>query len=118
MSTQEFGFNVRHVSNVMDIRMTRVSLAIRRFEQKEGRIPRSLGDLSPAYLGAIPCDPFDGKPMRYRVNLDGSWLIYSVGYDGEDNGGVRIVRPGGSVFSSDVVLTADEPPLTMNWVSY
>jgi hypothetical protein len=29
----------------------------------------------------------DGKPLRYRLRPDGSWVIYSVGTNGQDQGG-------------------------------
>ena len=29
----------------------------------------------------------DGKPLRYRLNSDGTYLLYSVGENGEDNSG-------------------------------
>lgn len=29
----------------------------------------------------------DGKPLRYQPRPDGTFLLYSVGEDGEDNGG-------------------------------
>jgi hypothetical protein len=32
-------------------------------------------------------DVMDGKPLRYRLNPDGTFLLYSVGEDGVDNGG-------------------------------
>ena len=31
-------------------------------------------------------DPCSGEPLRYRCTGDG-WLLYSVGYDGRDDGG-------------------------------
>jgi hypothetical protein len=32
-------------------------------------------------------DVMDGKPLRYRLNPDGTLLLYSVGEDGVDDGG-------------------------------
>ena len=29
----------------------------------------------------------DGKPLRYHALPDGQFLLYSIGVDGEDNGG-------------------------------
>jgi hypothetical protein len=29
----------------------------------------------------------DGQPLRYRRNADGTFLLYSVGVDGKDDGG-------------------------------
>jgi len=45
----------------------------------------------------MPDDPFDGQPLRYH-RLDKGYVIYSIGSDGEDNGGRE--RPA-SVKSTD-----------------
>lgn len=38
--------------------------AIHSFHEKEGRYPRSLGELVPKYLRRIPVDPVTGDPWR------------------------------------------------------
>jgi hypothetical protein len=65
----------------------RAALGVEQFRLAEGRLPESLDQLVPKYLDAVPIDPFDGKPLRYK-RLDKGYTIYSVGEDGEDNGGV------------------------------
>jgi hypothetical protein len=48
----------------------------------------------PAYLSAVPIDPFDKLPLRLRARPEGL-LIYSVGPDGQDNGGhIDRQKPG------------------------
>jgi hypothetical protein len=42
--------------------------------------------LVPAVLSRVPLDPFDAAPLRYR-RLDKGVVVYSIGPDGEDNGG-------------------------------
>jgi hypothetical protein len=34
----------------------------------------------------VPVDRFDGQPLRYRL-VNGAPLIYSIGMDGDDDGG-------------------------------
>jgi hypothetical protein len=46
-----------------------------------------LNDLAPEFFSAIPIDPYDGKPLRYHPNADGTYLLYSVGENGVDDGG-------------------------------
>jgi len=29
----------------------------------------------------------DGRPMRYRLNADGTFTLWSIGFDGKDQGG-------------------------------
>ena len=45
----------------------------------------------PEYLAAIPADPFDGKPLRYKKAQKG-YVIYSIGLDRQDDGG-KGLRP-------------------------
>jgi hypothetical protein len=75
------------------LRCARVALAVERFRLKEGRLPDSLEQLKPAFLEAVPEDPFDGKPLRYK-KLGKGYLVYSIGPDGADNGGVEDKKEG------------------------
>ena len=47
-----------------------------------------LSDLVPTFLEEVPTDPFDGIPLRYKQLIKG-YLLYSIGEDGVDDGGVR-----------------------------
>jgi hypothetical protein len=62
------------------------ALAAERYRKAHGRWPESLAVLVPQYLKEVPVDPFDGKLLRLRRVSDGL-VIYSVGLDGQDNGG-------------------------------
>jgi len=81
----------RVLQRVMAIEVSRqlviTATALKRCQLRHGRYPADLAALVPEFLPAIPHDPVDGKPFRYRVNTDGSFNLYSVGEDGEDNGG-------------------------------
>jgi hypothetical protein len=63
-----------------------VILALERYRQAHGDWPASLEKLVPKLLSAVPLDPYDGEPLRYR-RLDDGVIVYSVGSDREDNGG-------------------------------
>jgi hypothetical protein len=52
-----------------------------------GKYPASLDSLVPKFIAAMPVDPVDGEPLRYRLNRDGTFLLYSVGDNGVDDGG-------------------------------
>ena len=69
------------------VRAARTALAVERFRLSRGKLPESLQDLVPDYLGSVPLDPFDGKPLRYRVT-DHGYIVYSIGADGVDDGGM------------------------------
>lgn len=67
-------------------RLERAGIALYRHHLKEGRFPETLGALVPDYLQAIPRDPYDGRPLRYRPG-EADCLVYSVGPDGRDDAG-------------------------------
>ncbi len=67
-------------------------LALERFRLVEGKYPASLEALTPRYVKEVPLDPMDGHPLRYRVEPDGQFRLYSVGRDHQDDGGVRPIR--------------------------
>jgi hypothetical protein len=68
-------------------RIVVTAIALKRFQLQRGQFPVTLAELTPAYLPAVIIDPFDGKPLKYRPNDDGTFLLYSVGEDGIDDGG-------------------------------
>lgn len=62
-------------------------IALKRYQLKHGNYPADLNSLVPEFLASVPLDPVDGQPLRYRLNADGTFLLYSVGEDGNDDGG-------------------------------
>jgi len=62
-------------------------LALRRYQLRHSQPPADLDALTPDLLDAVPVDFMDGQPLRYRVEVDGTWRLYSVGLDGKDDGG-------------------------------
>lgn len=68
-------------------RLMIVAIALRRYQLRHGSFPERLEELRPDLLAAVPVDLMDGKPLRYRRLPDGSPLLYSVGFDGQDDGG-------------------------------
>jgi hypothetical protein len=68
------------------LRTAAVALALERYRSANGRWPKSLEELVPTYLKAVPLDPYDGKPLRFKRQVEGV-VVYALGPDGEDNGG-------------------------------
>jgi hypothetical protein len=81
----------RTVSKTMSIeackRVVIAAIALKRYQLQHGNWPEKLADLSPEFLPSVPLDPVDGKPLRYRRNDDGTFLLYSIGENGVDEGG-------------------------------
>jgi competence protein ComGC len=80
------------------LRCALVGVAVERYRMKHGHWPDALVDLTrDGLLKALPYDPCDGQALRYKRLADGV-VIYSVGMDGVDNGGVlnrdNPIQPG------------------------
>jgi uncharacterized protein YerC len=71
-----------------------VAIALKRYALRHGAPPSSLTSLVPEFLPALPIDYMDGQPLKYRLQPDGQFLLYSVGEDGKDDGGDSSLRPG------------------------
>ncbi len=100
----------RHDHNELLRRALLQVFAIRIWQlQHGGQFPDSLDRLVPALLRSLPSDPYSGQPFRFVPSrrqlvapidaalfpaeynahpaIDGSWLLYSVGYNYWDDGG-------------------------------
>jgi hypothetical protein len=79
---------VRPTDNAARLRLAQVALAIERYRLAHANAaPDSLGQLVPAWLAAVPLDPYDGQPVRYSKASPREYIVYSVGRDRTDNGG-------------------------------
>jgi hypothetical protein len=78
-----------------DRQMTLAAIALRRFQLRHGQLPPSLEAVVPEFLPAAPYDYMSAKPLCYRLEADGGYLLYSVGEDAEDDGGDPNPLPGG-----------------------
>lgn len=75
-------------------------LALREFRLANGEFPETLRELVPRFLPRLPIDYGDRGILRYE-RRDGGFILYSVGWDGVDDGG-RF-----DTLSSDGRLTPD-----------
>ena len=85
-----------------------VACAATRYRLDHGQYPATSDLLVPAYLEAMPVDPFDGQAMRTKKLPDGNLVIYSVGADGKDDGGV-VDSPDSKTPPTDVGITLKMP---------
>ncbi len=79
--------------NIARLRAVRVGLGIERYRLANGKLPEKLAELVPAYLDAVPKDPFDGQELRYK-RLEKGYVVYSIGEDGSDDGGKELLPLG------------------------
>lgn len=75
-----------------------VSFALRAYKADHGRYPVKLKALVPAYLKAVPADPFaQNATLGYKLTGK-SYTLYSIGPDATDNGGTP--SPDGQLTST------------------
>lgn len=89
--------SIKEAKGLAQVRTAQAALAVERFRLAHAKLPENLNELVPQFLPAVPDDPFDGQPLRYH-RLQKGYVIYSVGSDGEDNGGRE---PPANVTSTD-----------------
>ena len=65
-----------------------VMMALELYKRNHGELPAQLEALVPKFISAVPLDPFDdsGGAFTYRREGEG-YLLYSLGFDGKDDGG-------------------------------
>src|SRR5262249_50046251 len=73
-----------------EINQALIACALERFRLAHGEYPENLGALVPQFLDAIPHDVIGGRPLNYRRASEGTFVLYSVGWNGRDDGGVRV----------------------------
>jgi hypothetical protein len=69
-----------------------VACALERYRLAEGQFPESLEPLSPRFLPKMPHDIITGAPLIYRRTSDGQFILYSVGWNEQDDGGTVVVH--------------------------
>jgi hypothetical protein len=100
--------NDRSRSQLTRLRAAALKAALRLYQAEKGRPAPALEALVPDYLPAVPADPFDLRPFRYRLSASerlestgafgvprprfvpaGQGILWSVGNDLRDDGGKR-----------------------------
>jgi len=67
--------------------MAIVAMALERYHLAHHNYPDSLDVLAPADVTQLPKDPVTHENFCYEVNPDGSFRLWSVGWNGIDDGG-------------------------------
>jgi hypothetical protein len=77
------------------IDMARTACALERCRLANGVYPETLDALAPQFIEKLPHDVINGQPLHYRRTDDGKFLLYSVGWNEKDDGGVVVLYTGG-----------------------
>lgn len=72
----------------MRLKLAETACALERFHLANRAYPQTLAELTPQFIANIPSDFMDGQPLRYRRLDDHKFVLYSVGLDRKDDGGL------------------------------
>jgi len=72
--------------------LARVACALERHRLAHGQYPETLGALAPQLIDKLPHDLINGEPLRYRRTGEGRFVLYSVGWNEKDDGGIVSLR--------------------------
>jgi len=71
-----------------------VACALERYRLVNGHFPDKLESLVPRFMEKPPHDIVNGQPLRYRHTAEGQFILYSVGWNERDDGGVIAMTTG------------------------
>jgi hypothetical protein len=110
-----------------EVRARQLEVALRLYQAEKGRPAAALDALVPEYLPEVPRDPFDSRPFRYRLSAGeriewpdaaeksrvvpaGQAILWSVGRDAADDGGVRHGESRRAETDTDLIFLVPLPP--------
>jgi hypothetical protein len=79
---------IKYTREQSSIDLARVAISLERYRLVLGEFPESLDALAPRFMEKVPHDIIDGQPLHYRRTDDGQFVLYSVGWNETDDGGV------------------------------
>jgi hypothetical protein len=65
-----------------------LACALERYRLANGQFPDKLDALVPSFVSQLPHDPITGEPYKYRHTDEGRFVLYSVGWNEKDDGGI------------------------------
>jgi hypothetical protein len=72
-----------------------IACALELYHLVNGQFPNSLEALAPQFISAVPHDLVNGKPLHYRRTNDEGYILYSIGWNETDDGGIVGVSNSG-----------------------
>jgi hypothetical protein len=71
-----------------EVDMAMLACALERYRLAQGQYPDDLNALIPRFVTVLPHDIITGQPLKYRRTDNGRFILYSVGWNEKDDGGV------------------------------
>jgi hypothetical protein len=72
--------------------LARTAIALERYRLAHGQYPESLNALAPQFIAQVPHDVINGQPLKYRREANDQFVLYSVGWNETDDGGVVVFK--------------------------
>jgi hypothetical protein len=91
---------------VMNV-LLQTHLALRIYQVEHQQFPKKLDQLVPQFFEQAPLDQFSGGPLLY-LPKSGGYLLYSVGPNGVDDGGIATADGE----SGDILLSVGKTPIS------
>ena len=67
--------------------LANLACALERHRLRAGQYPQQLSELVPQSIQQMPHDVISGEPLHYERTKDGLFLLYSIGWNENDDGG-------------------------------
>ncbi len=81
---------IKFARNQVILDQTRIACALERYRLTHQAYPDSLEALVPVEIDPLPKDPINGQAYHYKIRNDGTFLLYSIGWNQTDDGGVAV----------------------------
>ncbi len=80
--------------------LARVAIVLERDCMAHGKYPEALAALAPQFIDKLPHDVIGGGPLKYS-RTDNGFVLYSIGWNEKDDGGVSASMKNGLLNSDD-----------------
>jgi hypothetical protein len=77
-----------------EVSLARAAIALERYRLARGEYPETLEALAPQFIAQVPHDIIGGQPLKYRHEANGQFILYSIGWNETDDGGVLVFHKG------------------------
>jgi hypothetical protein len=78
------------------INQTQIACALERYRLAHSEYPETLEVLMPQFIQKLPHDVIGGKSLHYQRTAGGRFVLYSVGWNESDDGGVTVYKDDGT----------------------
>ena len=86
--TESGGSSEKFAYGQSAVNMAHVACALEHYYLSHGKYPETLDALVPQFFKKLPHDIIGGQPLHYRRMANGKFILYSVGWNEMDDGGV------------------------------